>query len=61
MPEATVGVMPPDELLVGLARGGDRPALEELFRRHSGVAYRVAYRFLGHEQDALDAVQDGLI
>ena len=25
------------------------------------MAYRVAYRLLGHEQDALDAVQDGLL
>jgi RNA polymerase sigma-70 factor (ECF subfamily) len=40
---------------------GDAAALEELFRRHRGVAYRVAYRLLGNEPDALDAVQDGFI
>ncbi len=50
-----------DEALVGLARQGSRPACEELFQRHRGVAYRVAYRMLGNEQDALDAVQDGLL
>jgi RNA polymerase sigma-70 factor (ECF subfamily) len=61
MPEATIDAAPPDDLLVGLARGGDRTAMEELFRRHAGVAYRVAYRLLGHEQDAHDAVQDGLL
>jgi len=61
MPEAAVDTSAPDEVLVGVARGGDRPALEELFRRHSGVAYRVAYRFLGNEHDARDAVQDGLL
>ena len=60
MPEAPADTIAPDEVLVGLARGGDRPALEELFRRHAGVAYRVAYRLLGHEHDARDAVQDGL-
>lgn len=50
-----------DETLVRLARQGQRPACEELFQRHRGVAYRVAYRLLGNEQDALDAVQDGMI
>jgi len=52
---------PDDETLVGLARQGSRPACEELFVRHRGVAYRVAFRLLGNEQDALDAVQDGLL
>jgi RNA polymerase sigma-70 factor (ECF subfamily) len=61
MPEAPVDAAAPDDLLVGLARGGDRAAMEELFRRHAGVAYRVAYRLLGHEHDAQDAVQDGLL
>jgi RNA polymerase sigma-70 factor (ECF subfamily) len=51
----------PDADLVGLARLGDRPAREELFGRHFGVAKRVAYRLLGNEQDALDAVQDGMM
>jgi RNA polymerase sigma-70 factor (ECF subfamily) len=51
----------PDDSLVRLARDGDRGALEELFRRHSSVAYRVAVRLLGHEHDARDAVQDGLL
>lgn len=62
MAEAPVGTeIASDEALVGLARGGDRSALEELFRRHSSVAYRVAHRLLGHEHDARDAVQDGLL
>ena len=51
----------PDEVLVALARGGDRPAREELFRRHWDISYRVAYRLLNHEQDTLDAVQDGFL
>ena len=47
--------------LVGLARAGDPAARQELFKRHFGIATRVAYRLLGHEQDALDAVQDAMI
>jgi len=61
MPEAPTGVVTPDETLVHRARGGDSFAREELFRRHGGVAYRVAFRLLGHEQDALDAVQEALL
>src|SRR5947209_885533 len=47
-----------DELLASLA-GGDRRALDELFKRYRLLAYRVAHRLLGNEADALDAVQDG--
>jgi RNA polymerase sigma-70 factor (ECF subfamily) len=50
-----------DDQLVALARSGDGPSREELFRRHFTLAYRVAYRLLGNEQDALDAVQDGYL
>jgi RNA polymerase sigma-70 factor (ECF subfamily) len=61
MAEAPTGVLTPDETLVERSRGGDAVAREELFRRHFGVAFRVAYRHLGHEQDALDAVQDAML
>jgi RNA polymerase sigma-70 factor (ECF subfamily) len=62
MAEAPPGVVTaPDETLVVLARAGDRPAREELFHRHFDVSYRVAYRLLGNEQDARDAVQDGFL
>lgn len=62
MPSAAVaGLTTPDERLVELARAGDPPAREELFRRHFNVSYRVARRLLGHDQDALDAVQDGYL
>lgn len=54
-------VMTPDETLIERARDGDAPAREELFRRHFDVSYRVAHRLLGHDQDALDAVQDGFL
>jgi RNA polymerase sigma-70 factor (ECF subfamily) len=57
-------VSPPaqgDEQLLARHAAGEREALEELFRRYRLVAYRVAYRLLGQEADALDAVQDGFI
>src|SRR5262245_39162202 len=62
MPEASAGVLEtPDEALVAQACAGDRAAREELFRGQFGMAHRVAYRLLGHEQDALDAVQDAFL
>ncbi|MCS6852386.1 MAG: RNA polymerase sigma factor [Gemmataceae bacterium] len=50
-----------DEQLLARLAAGDREVLGELFRRYRGVAYRVAYRLLGNEADALDAVQDGFV
>jgi RNA polymerase sigma-70 factor (ECF subfamily) len=61
MPEFAAGVLTSDETLIDLARRGDRSACEELFYRHRGIAYSLAYRLLGHEQDAQDAVQDGFL
>jgi RNA polymerase sigma-70 factor, ECF subfamily len=62
VPEGQAGVLvTSDEQLVRLSREGDRLAQEELFRRHWSVAYRVAYRLLGNDQDALDAVQDAML
>lgn len=50
-----------DEQLIERAGRGDRDALNELFRRYRQVAYRVAYRLLGNEADALDAVQEAFV
>jgi RNA polymerase sigma-70 factor (ECF subfamily) len=52
---------PTDAALLDRFAAGDRGALDEIFRRYRTVAYRVAYRLLGREADALDAVQDGFI
>lgn len=52
---------PSDEQLLARFVAGERDALEELFRRYRQLAYRVAFRLLGQEADALDAVQDGFI
>lgn len=58
---ATCPSPPSDECLLRRVAGGDRSALDELFRRYRQPAYRVAYRLLGHEADALDAVQEGFV
>lgn len=50
-----------DEQLLACYASGHRQALDELFRRYRQPAYRVAYRLLGNEADALDAVQEGFI
>jgi len=50
-----------DEELLARFAAGRRDALDELFRRYRLLAYRVAYRLLGNEADALDAVQEGFI
>jgi RNA polymerase sigma-70 factor (ECF subfamily) len=50
-----------DEQLLERFRGGQRAALEDLFRRYRQPAYRVAFRLLGNEADALDAVQEGFV
>jgi RNA polymerase sigma-70 factor, ECF subfamily len=52
---------PGDEELLARFAGGERSALEELFHRYRVHAYRVAYRLLGNEADALDAVQEGFV
>jgi RNA polymerase sigma-70 factor (ECF subfamily) len=50
-----------DDQLLAHAVRGCKDALDELFRRYRLVAYRVAFRLLGNEADALDAVQDAFI
>jgi RNA polymerase sigma-70 factor (ECF subfamily) len=53
--------VPSDEQLLARFARGDQEVLDELFKRYRLVAYRVAYRLLGNEADALDAVQDGFV
>jgi len=50
-----------DEQLLAKYTAGDRHALDELFNRHREPAFRVAYRLLGQEADALDAVQEAFV
>ncbi len=47
--------------LVQAAGAGDREARRELFERFREIAYRVAVRITGRNEDALDVVQDSFI
>ncbi|MFO0926313.1 MAG: sigma-70 family RNA polymerase sigma factor [Gemmataceae bacterium] len=62
MSAVTIGPSAPsDEDLLGRFNTGEPAALDELFRRYRLPAYRVAFRLLGNEADALDAVQEGFV
>ena len=61
MPETIISDARTDADLVERGRAGERDALEELFRRHWGVARRVAQRLLSHDEDAQDAAQDAMV
>src|SRR5215813_11322984 len=56
-----VACEPDDDHLLTRFAAGEQAALEELFRRYRLPAYRVAYRLLNNEADALDAVQEGFV
>jgi RNA polymerase sigma-70 factor, ECF subfamily len=47
-----------DLQLVERCRGGDDSAFEELYRRHAGRLYNLAYRMAPSPQDAEDLLQD---
>src|SRR3954464_3098237 len=53
--------VPSDDDLLGRFAAGQSAALDELFRRYRQAAYRVAFRLLGNEADALDAIQEGFV
>lgn len=61
LPFPVIAPPQPDAALLQRFAAGDQTVLDELFRRYRTVAYRVAYRLLGREADALDAVQDGFV
>jgi len=52
-----VGELSTDRRIVRRLAGGDRSALADLYDRHSGVVYSLAYRIVG-SPDAEDVVQD---
>jgi RNA polymerase sigma-70 factor (ECF subfamily) len=51
-------MMAEDCKLAERAQQGDRDAFRQLLERHYDTAYRVAYRFLAHSEDAEDVAQD---
>src|SRR4051812_18669911 len=60
-PAKVLGVADNDGQLLARFAAGDRTVLAQLFDRYRQPAYRVAYRLLGQEADALDAVQEGFV
>ena len=50
-----------DQDLVILAQQGNYPAFSELVSRHQQRMYTIAFRILGHQQDAEDAVQTAFV
>jgi RNA polymerase sigma-70 factor (ECF subfamily) len=50
-----------ESALVEALRAGDAAAYETLVRRHGGRMLSVARRFLRHEEDARDAVQEAFL
>ncbi|MHC4072455.1 MAG: RNA polymerase sigma factor, partial [Planctomycetota bacterium] len=47
-----------DQELIELANGGDPDAFEALYHRYRDWVYRLAWRFTGNGQDALDVLQE---
>ena len=50
--------MKSDRQLIELANKGDQDAFEALYYRHRDWVYRLARRFTGNQQDALDVLQE---
>ena len=50
-----------DGALVARARAGDSAAFDALVRTYMEQAYRVAYRVVGHREDAEDLVQEAFL
>ena len=47
-----------DDQLAVMAAKGDRDAFRQLLERHYDRIYRIAYRFIGHREEAEDLAQD---
>ena len=50
--------MDSDQELIELINQGDPDAFEALYRRYRDWVYRLAWRFTGNQQDALDVLQE---
>lgn len=50
--------MTEEQTLIRLAKAGDEPAFEALVTAYEARLYQLAFRYLGHREDALDAVQE---
>lgn len=50
-----------EKLLLKQAIDGDIQSFELLIQKYQRKAYNIAYRYMGNEQDAMDALQDALV
>ncbi len=50
--------MTDEQTLIRLAKAGDRPAFEALVTAYETRLYQLTFRYLGHREDAMDAVQE---
>ena len=53
--------MPDERELIKKAKKGDEESFEALILSCKGKAYNIAYRHMGNEEDALDALQESFI
>lgn len=64
-PSAKIVELPVRQLsdadLVRAHQRGERNAFERLYRRHGPAVFRLAYRIVGNESAAEDALHDGLV
>lgn len=58
MPDRSAGETTPDRVLVERMAAGDERALGELYDRHGGTAYALAYAIAGERADAEEVVAD---
>lgn len=58
---AAVPEADPEQELVRLVQAGDAAATDQLVRRYLSRALAVAYRVMGHREDAEDVVQEALL
>lgn len=50
-----------EQMLLKRSQQGEIKAFEELIAKHQLLAYNIAYRIMGNEEDAKDATQEALI
>lgn len=50
-----------DEALIQSTGKGDLNAFEEIVRRHQSWVWRIAYRYIGQQEEAADLVQEAFI
>lgn len=50
-----------DKALIEACKRGEEKALKALYDKHSGIMYAICLRYMGNEDDAKDALQEGFI